>query len=305
MPASAILTEGLTKSYGPVRGVLDLDLEVREGEVYGFLGPNGAGKTTTLRLLLDFIRPDRGRAAIFGRDVRAQRGEIHRHIGYLPGELALWPELTGRENLAYLARLRGGVEPAVLEGLADRLDVDLSRPFRTYSHGNKQKIGLLQAFMHRPRLLLLDEPTTGLDPLVQQTFYGLLEEVRDEGRTVFLSSHILSEAERVCDRVGIIRDGGLVRVTGIDELRAGTTHQVRLVFRGEVGPERFRGVPGVVEVAREGTQVPGETSLALTVRGDPRPLLALAATQPLVSMESRRPSLEELFFPLYGGSGEG
>ena len=216
MPASAILTEGLTKSYGPVRGVLDLDLEVREGEVYGFLGPNGAGKTTTLRLLLDFIRPDRGRAAIFGRDVRAQRGEIHRHVGYLPGELALWPELTGRENLAYLARLRGGVEPAVLAGLADRLDVDLSRPFRTYSHGNKQNIGLLQAFMHRPRLLLLDEPTTGLDPLVQQTFYGLLEEVRNESPPVLLSSHILSEAERVCDRVGIIRDGGLVRITGID-----------------------------------------------------------------------------------------
>ena len=183
MTEFAIETQGLTKYYGSVRGVEDLDLAVLPGEVYGFLGPNGAGKTTTLRLLLDLLHPDRGSAAIFGRDVHRERAGIHREIGYLPGELALWPELTGRENLEYLARLRGGVDRAYLDSLVERFEVDLGKRFRAYSRGNKQKVGLVQAFMHRPRLLLLDEPTSGLDPLVQNTFYELL--ARGHGRGAF------------------------------------------------------------------------------------------------------------------------
>lgn len=301
---ATILTEGLTKSYGPVRAVTDLDLEVREGEIYGFLGPNGAGKTTTLRLLLDFIRPDRGRASLFGKDVRRERAEIHRHVGYLPGELAFWPELSGRENIVYLARLRGGVDEPYLTDLADRLDIDVDRPFRAYSHGNKQKIGLIQAFLHRPRLLLLDEPTTGLDPLVQQTFYALLEEVRGRGATVFVSSHILSEVERICDRVGIIRDGALVRVAGIPELQAGTRHRLRLVFQGAVEADAFASVPGVAGVEQEAHSAE-ETILTMTLVGDPKPVLAAAARYPLLTFESRRPSLEELFFALYGDGAPG
>ena len=210
MSEGIIHTEGLTKSYGKNRGVIDVSLDVRPGEVFGFLGPNGAGKTTTIRTLLDFIRPNSGVAKVFGMDAHRQSRDIRRRIGYLPGDLALYENLKGADMLRYMGNLRGGVEWNDVQQLAERLHSDLSRPIRTLSQGNRQKIGLIQALMHKPELLILDEPTNGLDPLIQQVFYRLISEVEEQ--TVFLSSHNLPEVERVCDRVGIIREGRLIAV---------------------------------------------------------------------------------------------
>ena len=217
MSEGIIHTEGLTKSYGKNRGVIDVSLDVRPGEVFGFLGPNGAGKTTTIRTLLDFIRPNSGVAKVFGMDAHRQSREIRRRIGYLPGDLALYEKLKGAEMLRYMGNLRGGVEWDHVRELAERLHSDLSRPIRTLSQGNRQKIGLIQALMHKPELLILDEPTNGLDPLIQQVFYRLISEV--EGQTVFLSSHNLPEVERVCDRVGIIREGRLIAVEEVSRAK--------------------------------------------------------------------------------------
>src|SRR6185295_14879442 len=221
---------GLTKHYGRKRGVIELSFHVIDGEVFGFLGPNGAGKTTTMSLLMALLFPDSGTARIAGLDCWQQSVDVKRVLGYLPGELAFDPNLTGGQILAYYANLRGGVDRVHLERLVSRLDLDISRRFRHYSHGNKQKVGLIQAFMHRPRLLILDEPTSGLDPLNQQAFDGLVADVRAEGRTVFLSSHILSEVESMCDRVAIIREGRLVRIGGVAELKDIKRHEVELTF---------------------------------------------------------------------------
>src|SRR3954451_5847054 len=211
-PMTAVIeTEKLTKSYGAHRGIADLDLVVNEGEAFGFLGPNGAGKTTTIRTLLDHLRPTSGRARVFGIDTRTDPTSIHRRVGYLPGEFSLYDKLSGGDTIEYFANLRGGVDAAYQADLIDRLEVDPTRKFKEYSKGNKQKIGLVIALQHRPELLILDEPTSGLDPLVQQTFYAVIREAKAEGRTIFLSSHILSEVERTCDRVAIIRDGRLAR----------------------------------------------------------------------------------------------
>src|SRR5512132_4360343 len=225
-----IETERLTKSYGANRGIVDLDLEVTEGEVFGFLGPNGAGKTTTIRTLLDHLRPTSGRARIFGIETTADPVAIHRRTGYIPGEFTLYDRLTGGQTIAYFANLRGGVDAAYQKALIERLDVDPTRRFKEYSKGNKQKIGLVIALQHRPELLILDEPTSGLDPLVQQSFYALVREAKAEGRTVFLSSHILSEVERTCDRVAIIKDGKLVKVDRTEALRDLAHHEVELRF---------------------------------------------------------------------------
>jgi ABC-2 type transport system ATP-binding protein len=256
-----------------------------------------------LRLLLDLIRPDAGRALIFGRDVRAERAAVHAEIGYLPGELAMWPELTAGDNLLYLARLRRGVEPAYLNTLIERFELDPSRRYRDLSRGNKQKVGLVQAFMHRPRLLLLDEPTSGLDPLVQNTFHELVREVTERGSTVFLSSHVLSEVERMCHRAGIIREGRLVRVDRVDALGMAEAHLVRLTFAGEVEPAAFARLPGVsaverLEAGRPAAGGPG-TVLTATVTGDLTPILQAALGYGLLDLESRRPSLEELFLAYY------
>jgi ABC-2 type transport system ATP-binding protein len=290
--------------------VEELDLTVQQGEIFGFLGPNGAGKTTTLRLLLDLIRPDSGRALILGMDVRAQRAAIHREIGYLPGELAMWPELSGEDNLEYLGRLRGGVDRAYLRRLVSRFDLDVSRRYRDYSRGNKQKVGLVQAFMHRPRVLLLDEPTSGLDPLVQNTFHELIKEVVGQGSTIFLSSHVLSEVERMCDRAGIIREGRLVRVDRVDALGMGDVHLVRMTLGGEVDPAGFASLPGVAGVERLAETAPPSpdgpvTALVATVSGEPRALLEALLRHRLLNLEIRRPSLEELFLTYYDqGAGE-
>jgi ABC-2 type transport system ATP-binding protein len=219
MALAAIRTSALAKDYGLGRGLFDLDLQVGAQEVFGYLGPNGAGKTTTIRLLMGMIRPSLGSAYIFGLDCRRDSVAVKRKVGYLPGDIPQFGSLRGGEVVAYLAGMRGGVDRKNVRSIAERFDLDLGRRFREYSSGNKQKLGILLAFMHRPDLLILDEPTRGLDPLNQQQFYALLREARDGGATVFLSSHILSEVENVCDRVGIIRAGRLVRVAQLEELK--------------------------------------------------------------------------------------
>src|SRR5690348_12839633 len=233
---------GLTKSYGGQRGIVDVSLQVAEGEVFGFLGPNGAGKTTTIRLLMALLKANAGTARIAGLDCWQQSVEIKRMVGYLPGEPALDPGLTGGQILAYFAHLRGGVEQTYLKELIKRLDLDPTRKFRQYSSGNKRKVVLIQAFMHRPRLLILDEPTNGLDPINQQEFHRMVREVRDDGRTVFLSSHILSEVEQTSDRVGIIREGQLVRVGSVAELKDIKRHEVIITFADGVPAEAFKSL---------------------------------------------------------------
>jgi len=288
-----IETERLTKAYGSHRGIIDLDLAVEEGEAFGFLGPNGAGKTTTIRTLLDHLRPTSGRARIFGIDTHEDPMAIHARLGYLPGEFVLYDKLTGGQTIEYFANLRGGVDAAYQAELVERLDIDLSRRFREYSKGNKQKIGLVIALQHRPELLILDEPTSGLDPLVQQVFYEVIREAKAAGRTIFLSSHILSEVEKTCDRVGIIRDGRLARIGRVEELRDLAHHQVEIIFVGDVPESAFAALPGVSEVVVDGQ------SMHLRVSGPITPVVQAAAAYELADFVSREPSLEETFLAEY------
>jgi len=289
-----IQIEKLTKSYGAHRGVVDIDLVVNEGEAFGFLGPNGAGKTTTIRTLLDHIRPTSGRALVFGIETTVDPVAIHRRVGYLPGEFSLYDKLTGGQTIEYFANLRGGVDAAYQAALVQRLDIDPSRKFKELSKGNKQKIGLVVALQHRPDLLILDEPTSGLDPLVQQTFYEVIREAKAEGRTIFLSSHILSEVEKTCDRVAIIRDGRLAKVDRVEALRDLAHHQVELRFPGDVPVAAFDGLPGVSDVTVE------DGVLRLRVAGSITPVVRAAAQYELLDFVSREPSLEETFLAQYG-----
>jgi ABC-2 type transport system ATP-binding protein len=292
--AAVITTEQLTKSYGPHRGIIEVDLEVEQGEVMGFLGPNGAGKTTTIRVLLDLIHPTGGRATIFGIGTTVDPVAIHRRVGYLPGEFALYDRITGGQTLDYFGNLRGGVEPAYQRSLIERFDLDPSRRFREYSKGNKQKVGLVAALQHRPELLLLDEPTAGLDPLVQQSFYEVVREAVAEGRTVFLSSHVISEVEKSCDRVAIIREGRLVRVERVDALRDLAHHQVELRFAEPVSASEFSGLPGVSDVVGD------DHALRMRVVGAIAPVVQQAARHELIDFVSREPTLEESFLAEYG-----
>jgi len=292
--AAVIKTEKLSKSYGEHRGIIDVDLEVDEGESFGFLGPNGAGKTTMIRTLLDHIRPTSGRATVFGIETTADPVAIHKRLGYLPGEFALYDKLTGGQTLDYFANLRGGIDRAYQQQLIERLEVDPTRKFREYSKGNKQKIGLIIALQHRPDLLLLDEPTSGLDPLIQQEFYAVIREAKEEGRTVFLSSHILSEVEKTCDRVAIIRGGELARVDRTEALRDLAHHQVELVFTGPVPIDAFSTLPGVSDVTSD------EHILRLRVAGNITDVVRTAAQYELADFISREPSLEETFLAEYG-----
>jgi len=289
-----VKTEKLTKSYGPHRGIIDVDLEVEQGEVFGFLGPNGAGKTTTLRVLLDLIRATSGRAWVFGIETSVDPVAIHRRVGYLPGEFALYDRLTGGQTLEYFANLRGGVDAAYRDSLIERFDLDPSRRFKEYSKGNKQKVGLVIALQHRPELLVLDEPTAGLDPLVQQTFFELLREVVGGGGTVFLSSHILSEAEKTCDRVALIRDGRLAMVDRVDALRDLAHHQVELRFAGPVPEAEFAALPGVTNVSST------NHVLRMRVSGPITPVVQAAARYELLDFVSHEPSLEDTFLAQYG-----
>jgi ABC-2 type transport system ATP-binding protein len=295
--ADVIAVERLTKSYGRSRGVVDLTFSVTQGEVFGYLGPNGAGKTTTIRTLLDLIRPTAGHASVFGLDPRREAAEIHRRAGYLPGEFGLYDTLTGAEYLAYLAALRGDVDPRDIRELADRFRLDLDQRIRSLSHGNRQKLALIQAFIHRPELLILDEPTQGLDPLMQQEFYELLSEIRTEGRTVFLSSHVMPEVERVCDRVGIIREGRLVTVEDVGELRSKEIRVLEAHMAKHVGVEPFAILPGVQEATSEGEL------LRVTIAGPMDPLVKELARHEVVDLVSHQPTLEDIFLTFYGDEG--
>ena len=293
MDASIIRTSHLTKSYGKARGIVDLDLAVQPGEVFGYLGPNGAGKTTTIRTLLDFIRPNAGSATVFGLDTHRESLAIRGRVGYLPGELSLYEGMTGREFLRYMANLRGGVAWTRVEELAGRLAANLTQPIRILSHGNKQKLGLIQAFMHQPELLILDEPTQGLDPLVQHEFYRLIAEARAAGRTVFLSSHVLPEVERTCDRVGIIREGVLVAVEDVASLKAKALRRLEIRFAAPPPLAAFAGLPGVRDLRIE------SSSLHSQVAGSLDAMIKAAARFEVLDVISTEPSLEEIFLTYY------
>lgn len=289
----AIYTNGLTKRFGDVVAVDSLDLQVHVGEIFGFLGPNGAGKSTTIRVLLDQLRATSGSAQVLGRDIFGDSLEIRRRIGYAPGDLALYPKLTGRQTLQHFAGLRGGVDMAYVDELADRLGADLSRKVAEYSTGNRQKIGLIQAFMHKPELLILDEPNAGLDPLVQQTFHQMLREVRDEGRTVFLSSHTLSEVERVADRVGIIRQGQLAVVESIDVLKRKAIRRLDFEFAQPVPTDVFAGLDQVHDVDIDGVHA------RISYEGTVNPVLRAAMEYEVLNLHSRDADLEEIFLAYY------
>jgi ABC-2 type transport system ATP-binding protein len=294
MKTPAIEASGLTKYYGPHRGIVDIDLEVAQGQVFGFLGPNGAGKSTTMRVLMDFHRPTRGRASMLGLDCQGDTVALKRRVGYLSGDIALHERLTAHEQLEWLGDLRGGVDRERIERLADRLGLDLGRPIRELSKGNRQKVGLVQAFMHDPELLILDEPTTGLDPLVQHTFQQMVREVAAEGRTVFLSSHIIDEVDRACDRVAIIREGRLLAVETIEALRARSIRHVRITFAGPVDPGPFDALEDVRSVDVDGAEVEIRTT------GDIDPIVKLAARHRVLDFVSEQADLEAVFLAFYG-----
>jgi len=291
---TAIRIEGLSKRYGSVHALTDLGLEVAEGEVVGYLGPNGAGKTTTIRLLLGLIKPTSGRAEIFGLDCQREPVEAHKRLAYVAGEASLWPSLTGAETLHLLGRVQGRVDVAYREELIGRFDLDPSKKVRAYSKGNRQKLILLAALMTRPDLLVLDEPTNGLDPLMEQSFRHCIHEVKERGQTVFLSSHILSEVEALCDRVGILREGLLVEMGTLAEMRHLSALMVEATLDGSV-PDLSK-VRGVSAVAIDGRVV------RCQVRGSIEPLLKVLAESGVQELLSREPSLEELFLAYYGAS---
>ena len=294
--APAIQTHSLSKDFGSGRGLFDLDLQVERGEIFGFLGPNGAGKSTTMRLLLDLIAPTAGSATLLGLDCRGDSLALRRRVGYLPGDFALYPKLSGAEVLGYLAAIRGGVDRRVRDDLAERFRAELDRPVRELSTGNRQKLGLIQAFMHEPELLILDEPIAGLDPLVQQSFHALLGEVAAEGRTVFLSSHTLSEVERVARRVAILREGRLVAVDSLENLRAIAVRKLEIEFAGPApAAEELRALPGVREVTAEGSH------LVVAHEGSVDPLVKAIAKYEVRSLRTREDDLEEIFLGYYRG----
>jgi ABC-2 type transport system ATP-binding protein len=291
--APVIAAERFTKSYGPARGVEDLTFTVEPGEVFGYLGPNGAGKTTTIRTMLDLIRPTSGEITVFGMRPREDAPAIHARMGYLPGELALYDKMSGIDLLEAFGSFRGGVRRARIEELARRLDLDLTRKIRSLSHGNRQKVGLVQAFVHEPELLILDEPTQGLDPLMQQEFYAMIDEVKARGATVFLSSHVMPEVERVCDRVAIIREGRLVTVADIGDLKARALRRLELHFDAPVPAAAFAALPSVRDAEAHGDVI------RLTIQGAVDPVVKEAAKHTVVSVVSEEPSLEEIFLTIY------
>ena len=288
-----IRTEGLSKYYGRSPALLDLDLEVRAGEVFGYLGPNGSGKTTTIRLLLGLIRPSSGRAQVLGEEVGTNPVGVHRRLAFVPGDSALWPELTGGETLHLLGRMHGAVDAAYGRELVERFDLDPSKRVRSYSRGNRQKVSLIAALMTRAELLIMDEPTAGLDPLMEQVFRECVREAQSGGQTVFLSSHVLAEVEALCGRVGILRSGRLVETGTLDTMRLHSSLTVEASFDGAPVPD-VEAVPGVQDVRVEGG------SLRCRVDGPVAPLLEVLSRAGATRLISREPSLEELFLTHYG-----
>ena len=293
--SAVVQTHRLSKRYGQQYALKDLDLDVEEGEVLGYLGPNGAGKTTTIRLLLGLIGPTSGSATLFGLDVQQQAPEIHRRLAYVPGEVNLWPGLTGRDTLDLLGRIQGQVDAAYRDDLVARFDFDPSMKVRAYSKGNRQKLSLIAALMSRADLLILDEPTSGLDPLMERTFRECIGEARRRGQTVFLSSHILSEVEALCDRVAILRRGELLEIGTLAQLRHLSALSVQATF--EDAPPDVGGIPGVSAVQVE------DHRLHCQVTGSMEPLLKVLAAAGVRELLSTKPSLEELFLSHYGAEG--
>jgi ABC-2 type transport system ATP-binding protein len=289
----AIKTQGLTKDYGGGRGLFDLDLEVTEGEVFGYLGPNGAGKSTTIRLLMGFIHATRGSASILGLDSMRESVAVKRLVGYVPGELPQFGGLRGRDIAGHFGALRGGVDQARVKEITERLDLDLGLKYRQYSTGNKRKLGILLAFMHRPKLLVLDEPSSGLDPLNQQELFKLVREAQAAGATVLLSSHVLSEVEHVCQRVGIIRRGKLVKVARLEDLHEIRVRRVEVEFAGDAQPQLFGALPGIENVESNHRRV------TFTVRGSFEPVADVLAGHHVVNLASHEPTLEEMFLEYY------
>lgn len=296
MCLEAIVTRGLTKYYGATKGIEDLDLEVQEGTIFGYLGPNGAGKTTTIRLIMQSILPTRGEFSIFGKLIKPGSYEYRSKIGYVPGELSLYENMTGWDYVLFASRLRNHLDRAYVRALAERFQVDLSVKIKQLSKGNKQKVGIIQALAHKPKLLVLDEPTAGLDPFMQEEFYKLLIELQSEGVTVFFSSHILSEVSKVCERVGILREGKLIALESVDALRSKSTREVKITFASPVRAELFSGIPNVVDLELR------DNEATLKVVGSMDPLLKRVSEYEVVDFLSREPSLEEIFFAFYGSS---
>jgi len=293
----AISTVQLAKRYGRTTALAGIDLRVEPGVIFGYLGPNGAGKTTTIRILAGLIRPGGGEAAVLGLDVVRQRPQVHRRIGYLPGDFVAYADLTGAEYLRYIGSLRGGVEPAALRRLLERLDLDPSPKIGALSHGNRQKLGIVQAFMHDPELVILDEPTSGLDPLVQHEFLAMLRDARDRGQTVFLSSHVLSEVEAVADVVGILTAGRLAVVQSVSALKAQALRHVDLTFGGPPPRAEIEAASGVRTVTVDGHV------LRLVVEGSTAELFKAAAPYGIEQVVTHEPDLEQIFLSYYGEGG--
>jgi beta-exotoxin I transport system ATP-binding protein len=290
----------LTKYYGSIRGVEDVDLTVNRGEIFGFLGPNGSGKSTTIRVIVDMLRATSGGVRVFGLDSRTDSIEIHRRIGYLPGELAMYDRMTARQMLGFFASLRGLEDLSQMHLLAERFDLDLDRPFRSYSSGNRQKVGLVHAFMSTPELIILDEPSSALDPLMQHEFYALLDEVKEAGRTVFLSSHVLPEVERVADRVAIIRQGRLVATEHVADLKAKARRSLEVTFEEAVPADLFVGMSSVAEVHA----LPDGRSLGFVIVGTMDELVKAIAQHPVRNISSRNGNLEDVFLEFYAEDGD-
>jgi ABC-2 type transport system ATP-binding protein len=308
MAEQVISIAGLTKDYrsgGRVtRALEDLTLDVQQGEIFGYLGPNGAGKTTTIRLLLDLIRPTAGQAKVLGLDANQDSVALHRRVGFLPGELNLWKGRTSNQIVHYLASLRG--DPAPIERhaneLAERLQFDMTKRIRDYSSGNKRKLGLIIAMMHKPEVLILDEPTNGLDPLMQQVFNQMMKELRDEGRTIFLSSHVLSEVQAICERVGILRDGRLKAVERIEDLVHVDFRWVTMTFRDAPSAAWARAIEALDNVSHVELV---DHALRVRVVGDLDPMLRVVQDGYIRDIAVANPTLEDIFLAFYGGNGRG
>jgi ABC-2 type transport system ATP-binding protein len=293
MSIPVVRADRLSKDYGGDRGVVELTFEVTPGEVFGYLGPNGAGKTTTIRLMLDLIRPSAGRVELFGLDVRRDGRAARSRLGYLPGDLRLYERLTAREHLRYFASLRGMHDLGDGEQLAERLELELDRPIKALSKGNRQKVGLVQTLMHRPELAVFDEPTAGLDPLVQQVVYELVRETTADGRTVFVSSHVLSEVQEIADRVALIREGRLELIETVETLRRRALTRIEATFAEAPPAGAFDAIPGVREIDRRGTTV------RLTLEGSADPLVKTLARFDVRALDSHEADLEDVFLELY------
>ena len=299
MTADAIAAEGLTKRYGRSRGIEDVSFGVRAGEVLGFLGPNGAGKTTTIRTLLGLLRPSGGTARILGFDVWREGVAARARTGFLPGEFSFDAQVTGAELLDLFADLRGVGDRAYARALAQRFEADLTRPFGELSRGNRQKLGLIQALVHRPAVVVMDEPTAGLDPLMQEEFMRLVGELRGDGTTVFLSSHNLAEVERMCDRVGVLREGRLAAVETVEAITGRALRHVTLRFAGDAPVQDFSRLPSVSDLRADGPR------LTFLLAGEPNEVIRTAARHRLLDAEIARPSLEDAFAAFYGHLGDG